>query len=122
MSHIVSVKTEVRDPDAIWAACHRLKLNPPIFGSFKLFTQTVTGIGVRLPDWRFPIVCNTDSGEVQYDNYEGHWGDPCRLDAFMQAYAVEKAKLEARKAGDSVTEQSLEGGSIRLTVGVGGAA
>lgn len=36
--------------------------------------------------------------------------------------AVEKAKIEARKKGHSVTEQSLADGSIKLTVQVGGAA
>ena len=51
MSHIVSVQTEVRDADAIWSACHHLRLNPPIFGSFCLFRSTVTGVGVRLPTW-----------------------------------------------------------------------
>jgi hypothetical protein len=35
---------------------------------------------------------------------------------------VEKAKLEARRVGNSVTEQLLPNGSIRLTVQVGGAA
>ena len=34
---------------------------------------------------------------MHYDTYRGHWGDPNRLDAFLQAYAVERAKIEARK-------------------------
>ncbi len=38
------------------------------------------------------------------------------LDRFMQAYALERAKLEARKRGYSVTEQPLEDGSIRLRI------
>ena len=42
------------------------------------------------------------------------------LDRFLQAYAVEKAKLEARNRGHSVTEQSLSDGSIKLTVQVTG--
>ena len=40
------------------------------------------------------------------------------LDRFLQAYAVEKAKLEARKAGHSATEHLLADGSIRVCVQV----
>jgi hypothetical protein len=39
----------------------------------------------------------------------------------MQAYAVEKARIEARRRGHSVVEQPLPDGSIRLTIRVGGA-
>jgi hypothetical protein len=34
----------------------------------------------------------------------------------MQMYSVEKAKLEARKKGYSVSEQALEDGSIKLQI------
>ena len=44
------------------------------------------------------------------------YGDPGQLDRFMQMYAVEMAKLEARKKGYSVSEQPLEDGSIRLQI------
>ena len=36
--------------------------------------------------------------------------------AVVQLYAIEGAKLEARKKGYSVSEQPLEGGSIRLQI------
>ena len=39
----------------------------------------------------------------------------------MQAYACEKAKIEARRRGHSVVEQPLADGSIRLSIRVGGA-
>jgi hypothetical protein len=38
------------------------------------------------------------------------------LDGFLQSYAVEKAKLEARKKGFSVNETALQDGSIRLQI------
>jgi hypothetical protein len=50
------------------------------------------------------------------------WGDQRQLDRFLQAYAVEKAKIEARKRGHSVTEQALADGSIKLTLQVAGGA
>jgi len=77
---------------------------------------------VQLPGWNYPIVCNLETGQVQYDNYGGHWGEQKHLNAFLQAYAVEKAKIEARKKGHTVSETRLEDGSIRVTVRVGGAA
>ena len=121
MSHIVEIKTEVRDAVAIGSACQRLKLEAPTQGTVKLFSSKATGVIVKLPDWRYPVVFKTTSGEAQFDNYNGRWGKQARLDQFLQAYAVEKAKLEARKKGHTVTEQSLENGAIKLTVQVGGA-
>ena len=41
---------------------------------------------------------------------------------FLQAYAVEVTKIEARRAGHTVTEQPLEDGSIKLTLQVNGGA
>ena len=122
MSHIVTIKTEVRDPAAIATACCRLGLGAPVHGPTKVFTAEATGYAVQLPGWRYPVVCDTDTGTVHFDTYNGAWGDRKRLDEFLQAYAVEKTKLEARKHGHSVTEQPLGDGSIKLTVNVGGAA
>lgn len=122
MSHIVQIQTEVRDPVAIQAACQRLGLAPPVQGHVKLFTSEATGLAVQLPGWEYPVVCNTTTGELKYDNFGGHWGKPQELDKFLQAYAVEKARLEAKRQGHTVTEQLLEGGSIKLVVQVGGAS
>ena len=122
MSHIVTVQTEVRDPTAVAAACRRLGLPEPLRGTAKLFEEEATGLLVRLPGWLYPVVLDTAAGQVRFDNYNGAWGDPRQLDRFTQAYAVEKAKLEARKKGFTATEQQLADGSIKLTVQVGGAA
>lgn len=122
MSHIVTIKTEVRDAAAVQAACRRLGLPQPTEGKTQLFSGEVIGLAVQLPEWHYPAVIDTASGQVRYDNYNGRWGDPRHLDAFLQAYAVERAKIEARRKGYSVTEQQLTDGSIKLTVQVGGAA
>jgi hypothetical protein len=122
MSHIVTIKTEVRDTIAVRAACHRLSLAEPTQGKAKLFSGEAEGLIVKLPEWQYPLVCDVASGQLRYDNYAGHWGDQKHLDRFLQAYAVEKAKLEARNRGHSVTEQSLSDGSIKLTVQVAGGA
>ena len=121
MSHIVSIRTQVRDPVAIEAACRRLRLPAPTHGTAKLFTSEASGVIVQLPRWKYPVVCDTVTGDVRYDNYNGRWGDQKELARFLQSYAVEKAKIEARRKGNSVTEQPLADGSIKLTVQVGGA-
>jgi hypothetical protein len=116
MSHIVSIKTEVRDPVAIGAACRRLGLSEPVHGTAHLFSGEATGLLVRLPEWVYPLVVDAATGGVAYDNYGGCWGAQVHLDRFMQAYAVEKATLEARKKGYAVREQPLDDGSIRLQI------
>lgn len=122
MSHTVEIKTEVRDEAAVRAACDRLRLPPPVQGTFKLFNSEAMGLGVELREWRYPIVCDTANGQVSFDNFGGRWGNQARLDEFLQMYAVEKTRIEARKKGHTVTEQSLADGSIKLTVNVGGVA
>jgi len=120
MSHIVTIKTQVRDPIAIQSACERLKLPAPVFGKARLFTSEATGWQVKLPEWLYPVVCETDRGEIKFDNFNGRWGEQAKLEMFLQIYAVEKAKLEARKSGHSVSEQQLADGSIRVQIGVAG--
>ena len=122
MSHIVTIATEVRDPDAVAAACRRLALPEPAQGTARLFEGLASGLLVRLPGWLYPVVCDTASGAVRFDNYHQQWGRQEHLDKFLQFYAVEKARLEARKRGHQVVEQPLADGSIRLTIQVGGAA
>ena len=122
MSHLVTIKTEVRDAAAVRAGCQRLCLSPPVQGTFELFSGTATGLAVKLPDWQYPVVCDTASGQVKFDNYNGRWGDQKQLDAFLQAYAVEKARMEARRKGHSLTERKLTDGSIKLTIQVNGGA
>ena len=127
MSHIVEIKTEVRDEAAVQSACARLHLPRATRGTFELYSSTETGLGIELPHWKYPVVATSDetgqlTGQLRFDNYEGRWGVKEFLDQLLQMYAVEKAKIEARKAGRSVVEQRLDNGSIKLTVNVGGAA
>ena len=114
------METQVRDPAAIRAACRRLGLDEPEQGTLKLFSGEATGLAVKLPDWQYPVVCDAATGQLRYDNFEGRWGAREELDRFMQAYAVEKCRAEARKRGHTVTEQTLADGSVKLTLQVGG--
>jgi len=122
LSHIVTITTEIRDEQAIRAACVRLQLAAPENKTVRLFNATATGFCVQLPGWNYPVVANLQTGQLQYDNYNGAWGRQEELNKFLQAYAVAKARIEARKKGHRVSEAKLEDGSIKVTVHVGGAA
>jgi len=116
MSHVVTVKCQLRDPIAIAAACHRLGLAAPVEGTAQLFSGQESGLIVQFPGWNHPAVIDVASGEIRCDTYEGKWGDRVPLDAFLQMYAVERTKIEARKKGHAVTETTLQDGSIRLQI------
>src|SRR6185312_8683050 len=75
VSHIVTIKTEVRDVEAVRAACKRLGLEVPVLGTAKLYEGEVAGLLVKLPEWAYPAVVDTATGQVKYDNYNGAWGD-----------------------------------------------
>ena len=122
MSHIVQVQTQIKDAAAVRAACQRLGLLQPVQGKTQLFSGEAEGLAVQLPDWVYPVVCDTASGQVKFDNFNGRWGDQQHLDRFLQMYAVEKSRLEARKRGHQVTEAQLPDGSIKLTIQVQGGA
>jgi hypothetical protein len=119
MSHIVTVQTRLRDPAAVAAACRRLNLPVPVQGTARLYSGEATGLLVQLPGWHYPVVLDTTTGEVRYDNFEGRWGEQRQLDRFLQMYAVEKSRIEARRKGYQLSEQALADGSIRLHIAEG---
>jgi hypothetical protein len=103
---------------AIRAACKRMGLAAPVSGEHNLFAGKVKGAAVQLKDWTYPVVFDLSTGQANMDNFGGRWGDQKHLDAFVQMYAVEKAKLEARRKGYQVTERKLPNGNVTLEVRV----
>ena len=122
MSHIVRIESRVHDPVTVAAACQRMNLAAPVQGTAHLFSGEATGLLVQFPGWQYPTVVDTLTGSIKYDNFEGHWGDKCHLDRFLQLYAVERTKLEARKKGLQISEQTLQDGSIKLQIMEGASA
>jgi len=116
MSHIVRIETKIHDALSVAAACQRLGLPAPVPGTARLYSGEATGLLVQLPGWEYPTVIDTLTGTIRYDNFEGRWGEQQHLDRFLQAYAVERTKVEARKQGYQVSEQLLENGSIKLQI------
>lgn len=122
MSHIVTVQTRITDVSALEAACRRLQLSAPVEGTAQLFGGEAKGWLVSLPGWQYPAVIDLKAGTIQFDNFEGNWGDAKEMDRLLQAYAVEKAKIEARKKGYACQETALEDGSIKLEILEGASA
>jgi hypothetical protein len=122
VSHIVQIQTQIKDAAAVDAACRRLGLARPTQGTTKLFSGAVQGLAIQLPEWQYPVVAELTTGRLQFDNFQGRWGDLRQLDRFLQAYAVERARAEARRHGHQVSEQPLPDGSIKLTIQVTGGA
>ena len=120
MSHIVTIKTQIRETAGVAAACRRLALPEPVHGTARIYSSQATGLLVRLPGWLYPAVIETATGTVRYDNYNGAWGDEKELHRFLQAYVVEQSRIEARKKSYLTTEQSLADGSIMVDIEVGG--
>ena len=120
MSHVVTLQTKVTDQTAVAAACKRLNLSAPVQGTAKLFSGEATGLQVQFPGWQYPAVIDTLTGTIRYDNYGGRWGDQSQMDRFLQMYAVERTKLEARKKGLQFSEQYLQDGSIKVQLTEGG--
>jgi hypothetical protein len=116
VSHLVTIETKVHDAAALKAACHRLRLAEPVYAKVQLFSADAAGLAVTLPGWQYPVVVDIAEGSIKYDNYEGRWGDPAELARLLQMYAVEKAKLESRKQGYWVTEQTRQDGTIVLQI------
>lgn len=116
MSHIVTISTRITNHAAVAAACRRLLLTEPAHGTAKLYSGEATGLLVQLPGWRYPAVIDTQTGSIAYDTFDGEWGEERELRRFLQAYAVEAVRLQARQRGLAVTEQQLADGSIKLQI------
>jgi hypothetical protein len=103
MSHTMNIKTEIKDLEALRAACERLNIGIAYSDNIHLFSTTEKGAAIFLKDWRFPVVIR-DDGTIALDNYGGAWGDMAELNKLTAYYGIEKAKLEAWKHGHTVTE------------------
>jgi len=73
-----------------------------------VFSNDVTGLGVHLQDWKYPLVVDLQTGKAKMDNYGGTWGEPAELDRFQQRYALEAAKQAADDAGQSYSVEYVD--------------
>ena len=118
MSHTVTIKAQFKDESAILAAAKELGLPVPVRGNAKLYDGVTTKntLNLRLPGWTFPVAINTQTGEAQFDNYKGTWGEQKQLDRFTQTYVIHKATMAAKAKGYTVARQPQKNGSVHLVV------
>lgn len=117
MSHTAEIKTSLTDTNAIIAACKEMGLAEPTTETVELYDGAKhTGLTVRLPGWRYPVVINTKTEAMHYDNYGGAWGAQAELNRLTQLYGVCKATLIAKAKGYYVNRTTLANGSIKLCV------
>jgi hypothetical protein len=74
MSHVVTIESIIHDPAAVHAACARLGLAAPVHGTAKLFSGRAAGMIVQLPEWKYPVVVDTLTGVIKFDNFGGEVG------------------------------------------------
>jgi len=119
MSHVMTLKLEVKNPDLFVQVARDLGLEVLGHGQHKLYySREFTGQAIRLPGWTYPVILD-DQGQIHYDNYKGHWGDIAQLNELTQRYVAETVMSEARMQGRNVWESVEEDGTLVLTVGGG---
>lgn len=120
MSHIVTCSVEFKNEAAFQRSVKMLLESGLIKqdlgqGTHKVYSREVTGHGILLEGWSFPVVKSAE-GKLDYDNFSGSWGPQATLDRFTQRYSVEALKLEAELSGLNYTETVNENGSVDLEV------
>lgn len=121
MSHFTTIKTVIRDIDALAAAVSELGLRISKNSSARGYSgNTIPGeFVIHLPG-PYDIAVTRDSGAYQLtsDLFMGHVEQSvgAGYSKLLQLYAVHKAAMEARRKGLSVHRRLKEDGSIQLTI------
>jgi len=87
MSHIVTVKTELKNIDTIKKVCKNMGLKYHGKKNVKYYNTVKSGIAINLNGWKYPIAVQND-GSVYYDNYNGNWGQIHELNKFIDEYSL----------------------------------
>ena len=91
MSHIVTVKTQLKNTVSIAKACKRLEWQCEEKGVGVFYNgSSVEGCVVRPTGWCYPVVIK--DSEILSDTYNGAWGKDSDLDRLKQYYSVEEAQ------------------------------
>lgn len=120
MSHFTSISTEIRDLEALRAAVARMGLEIAENGGCRYYYGTrQKELVIRLPGRYDAALERQSDGSylLTADWFGGHVAESLGAngDSLLQLYAVEKAKLEGRRRGFSVTERQ-EGDAIVVSL------
>ncbi len=122
MSHFTTIKTQIKDIEALKSAC--AELNLPVLekaqargyyenktrGDFVIKLKGPYDIAVqKQPDGTFGLTADLWSGYVEQEVGQNYG-------KLLQLYAVHKAMNEARKKGHLVTRSTKATGEIKLVI------
>ena len=123
MSHWTTIETQIREIDALRAACAELNLtllekaeargygDNRHRGHYVIRLKGPYDIAlVRQPDGQFALTADLWDGHVEQEV-------GAKYGRLLQLYAVHKATSEARKRGLSVQRKRLQNGAIKLSIG-----
>lgn len=100
MSHVSTVRTEVKSEALLKAAVEMIPGATYLgAGSHSAYYGSISGVGVKLPEWRYPAVFDLATGTAKFDNYGGHWGPQEQFDRLLQKYGIAHAIAWAKAAG-----------------------
>lgn len=120
MSHFTTIKTQIRDTEALRHACKELGLTLLQNAEARGFAnQNKHGDYVIKLNGPYDIALNQNkdgSFELTTDWWDGHVEKEVgpNFGKLLQLYGVHKATLEARKKGLSVLRRAKQDGSIKL--------
>lgn len=107
MSHIVTIKSQMKNIEALTASCEALKI-PFQVGPHQVTLyagqQVKTDFSFQLPGWRYRCAVNAETGEVKMDNFGGSWGKIEEFDKLHQEYSAQVVEREP-----SIQEKVQEG-------------
>jgi hypothetical protein len=132
MSHWTTIKTQVRDVDALRAACRELKLELKGKGLARGYAgnNQEFDLVIPMPDCPYDIGLKRETGGgyslhtdwyVPYNRQGKNVVDyvGAEFKRLVQLYGVHKATIEARKKGLQVQRMSGANGAIRLSISGG---
>ena len=122
MSHFTEIKTQIKDIEALRAACQEMGLtllqNADVRGYYENKTKGEYVIRLKGPydiavnkqaDGTFGLNADLWNGHVENEVGQGYG-------KLLQLYGVHKASIEARKNGLSVLRRHQPNGSIKLVL------
>jgi hypothetical protein len=134
MSHLAVIKIEVKDLEAVKAACQEMGLTfhqgQTHYGRLNEQAALIQGQcahAISHPSWDFcgdkleiGLVKSATGYRLEMDDWNTGPAQNVGKDAgkFLQLYAVHKATLECKRKGYLVTRSFGESGKIRLQVSV----
>ena len=122
MSHFTTIKTQIKDIEALRSACQEMGLsllqNAEARGYYE--NKTKGDYVIRLkgpydialnkqPDGSFGLTADLWNGHVEQEVGPGYG-------KLLQLYGVHKATLEARKKGHMVRRSQQQNGAIKLSI------